>query len=595
MPENNFDVLVIGGGPGGYVAAIRGAQLGLNVACVEADKLGGVCLNTGCIPTKALLTSAALVTEIKTAGEHGITFSKANVDLGPAQERSRAIAEQLAKGVGHLFKKNKVIHVEGRGRLLGGGGVEVEAADGSREKYLAGHVILATGSRPRDIGVLPIDEDRIWSSTGALFRIEAPDTLAVVGAGAVGMEFADIYSAYGTQVTVLEALDRILPLEDADSSAAVERSFKKRGVNIHTGAVVEGADVAKQSVKLKFTDRKGERRTLKVQHVLSAVGRVPNTEDLGLEAAGVQLDDQGFFVVDEYMRTSVTDVYAIGDCAGRQLLAHKAMHEGVVCVEAIRQSGAWRGGLSKRSKLHVLQSRGRIGRTYGGAGQGAGVRDRCREVSLGGQRSRTDRRPHRGLCKGHSRRPVLRDPRGPHRRTSRHRADRGVRSGSPSRIHRRRDGPGHAPASHPVGGHCRECVIGPGAADSPLGAQAGQGALTRPQAAVSSTAMSVKACAKAATAPTSRSRLSRLFRAFMADPPGWDQNSQSMRPYESSVTPGGGVSGNATTASTMPRAARSGWFMSTWRSSWFVRKPVSRITAIVMGWRACSYRRKLNA
>ena len=257
MPKNNFDLLVIGGGPGGYVAAIRGAQLGLNVACVEADKLGGVCLNTGCIPTKALLTSAALVTEIKTAGEHGITFSKANVDLGPAQERSRAIAEQLAKGVGHLFKKNKVIHVEGRGRLLGGGGVEVEAADGSREKYLAGHVILATGSRPRDIGVLPIDEDRIWSSTGALFRIEAPDTLAVVGAGAVGMEFADIYSAYGTQVTVLEALDRILPLEDADSSAAVERSFKKRGVNIHTGAVVEGADVAKQSVKLKFTDRTG--------------------------------------------------------------------------------------------------------------------------------------------------------------------------------------------------------------------------------------------------------------------------------------------------------------------------------------------------
>ena len=339
MPENNFDVLVIGGGPGGYVAAIRGAQLGLNVACVEADKLGGVCLNTGCIPTKALLTSAALVTEIKTAGEHGITFSEANVDLGPAQERSRAIAEQLAKGVGHLFKKNKVIHVEGRGRLLGGGGVEVEAADGSREKYLAGHVILATGSRPRDIWVLPIDEDRIWSSTGALFRIEAPDTLAVVGAGAVGMEFADIYSAYGTQVTVLEALDRILPLEDADSSAAVERSFKKRGVNIHTGAVVEAADVAKQSVKLKFTDRTGERRTLKVKHVLSAVGRVPNTEDLGLEAAGVQLDDQGFFVVDEYMRTSVTDVYAIGDCAGRQLLAHKAMHEGVVCVEAIASQG----------------------------------------------------------------------------------------------------------------------------------------------------------------------------------------------------------------------------------------------------------------
>ena len=335
MPENNFDVLIIGGGPGGYVAAIRGAQLGLNVACVEADKLGGVCLNIGCIPTKALLTSAALVAEMKTAGAHGITFSEANVDLGPAQERSQAIAEQLAKGVGHLFKKNKVTHIEGRGRLLGGGGVEVEAADGSMQTYTAGHVILATGSRPRDIGVLPIDEDRIWSSTGALFRVEAPETLAVVGAGAVGMEFADVYNAYGTKVTVIEALDRILPLEDADSSAAVERSFKKRGVDFHTGAVVEGADVLKWSVKINFKDKKGEQQILKVQHALSAVGRVPNTEDLGLDAAGVELDDRGFFVVDEYMRSSAAGVYAIGDCAGNQLLAHKAMHEGVVCVEAI--------------------------------------------------------------------------------------------------------------------------------------------------------------------------------------------------------------------------------------------------------------------
>ena len=335
MPEKDFDVLIIGGGPGGYVAAIRGAQLGLKVACVEADKLGGVCLNIGCIPTKALLSSAALVNEVKTAGVHGITFAEANIDLAPAQERSRAIAEQLAKGVGHLFKKNKVTHIEGRGRLLGEGGVEVEGADGGVQAYSAGHVIMATGSRPRDIPVLPIDEDRIWSSTGALFRTEAPETLAVVGAGAVGMEFADVYSAYGSKVTVIEALDRILPLEDADSSAAVERSFKKRGLEFHTGAMVESADIAEQSVTLNFKDKKGEAQTLKVEHVLSAVGRVPNTEDLGLDAAGVTLDDQGFFVVDEYMRTNAPDVYAIGDCAGNQLLAHKAMHEGVVCVEAI--------------------------------------------------------------------------------------------------------------------------------------------------------------------------------------------------------------------------------------------------------------------
>jgi dihydrolipoamide dehydrogenase len=218
---------------------------------------------------------------------------------------------------------------------LGGGGVEVEAADGNRQAYTAGHVILATGSRPRDIPVLPIDEDRIWSSTGALFQNEAPDTLAVVGAGAVGMEFADVYNAFGTKVTVIEALDRILPLEDADSSALVERSFQKRGMDFHKGAVVESADVAKGSVKLDFKDNKGQQQRLKVQYVLSAVGRVPNTNDLGLDDAGVQLDDQGFFLVDEYMRTSATGVYAVGDCAGNQLLAHKAMHEGVVCVEAI--------------------------------------------------------------------------------------------------------------------------------------------------------------------------------------------------------------------------------------------------------------------
>ena len=339
MPENDFGVLIIGGGPGGYVAAIRGAQLGLKVACVEADKLGGVCLNIGCIPTKALLSSAALVNDVKTAETHGITFTGAHVDLAPAQRRSRAIADQLANGVGHLFKKNNITHIEGRGSLLGGGKIEVEASDGSRQAYTAKHIILATGSRPRDIGVLPIDEDRIWSSTGALFRIEAPETLAVVGAGAVGMEFVDVYNAYGTKVTVIEALDRILPLEDADSSAAVERSFKKRDVDFYTGALVESSEVGKKSVTLKFKDKKGELQTLKVQHVLSAVGRVPNTEDLGLDAAGVELDDHGFFVVDEFMRTSAAGVHAIGDCAGNQLLAHKAMHEGVICVEAIAGQG----------------------------------------------------------------------------------------------------------------------------------------------------------------------------------------------------------------------------------------------------------------
>ena len=339
VSQTTYDVLVIGSGPGGYVAAIRATQLGLSAACVEEDKLGGVCLNIGCIPTKSLLSSAALVNELQTAGSHGVSFSDLKADLGPAQERSRTIAGQLSRGVAHLFKKNKVTHIEGRGRLLGGGQVEVEGGDGAKQVVTAAHIILATGSRPRDLRILPIDEDRVWSSTGALLQTEAPESLAVVGAGAVGMEFADVFNAYGTAVTVIEALERILPLEDRDSSAAVQRSFKKRGVEVFTSAMVESADIGETSVRLTFKDKKGEQRTVEVQHVLSAVGRVPNTEDLGLDEVGVQLDDRGFLAVDEHMRTNVEGIYAIGDCAGNQLLAHKAMHEGVVCVEGIAGEG----------------------------------------------------------------------------------------------------------------------------------------------------------------------------------------------------------------------------------------------------------------
>ncbi len=339
MSERNFDVLIIGAGPGGYVAAIRAGQLGLSTGCVEEDKLGGVCLNIGCIPTKALLNSAALVNEMAAAASHGIIFDEVRADLGPAQERSRAISDQLSRGVAHLFKKYKVTHLQGRGRLLGAGRAEVEEADGSKEAFSAAHIILATGSRPKDIPVLPIDEERVWSSTGALFQTDAPESLAVVGAGAVGMEFADVYNAYGSKVTVIEALDRILPVEDRDSSSAVERSLEKRGVDFYTGAMVENAEIGKKSVILTFKDKNGDPQTLAAQNVLSAVGRVPNTEDLGLEAAGVELDERGFFGVDGLMRTNVPGIYALGDCAGNQLLAHKAMHEGVLCVEAIAGQG----------------------------------------------------------------------------------------------------------------------------------------------------------------------------------------------------------------------------------------------------------------
>ena len=334
-----FDLIILGSGPGGYVAAIRAAQLGMSVACIEADKLGGVCLNIGCIPTKAMLTSAFLVNEMKEGERHGIMAKDVSFDLAPAQKRSRAVAEQMNKGIGFLFKKNKVTHIQGYGRLKGKGKVEVEAADGGKSVYEAANVIVATGSRPRDLPVLKIDEDRIWSSTGALMQQKAPGTLLIVGAGAIGMEFADVYSAFGTKVTIVEALDRILPLEDAEISKFMERTYKKRGIDIHTAARFEKAEILKDGVNVTFKDAKGAAHEVKVDYVLSAVGRVPNSQGLGLESAGVKVDERGFIVVDEQLRTNVQGVYAIGDVAGHQLLAHKASHEGIVCVEHIAGKG----------------------------------------------------------------------------------------------------------------------------------------------------------------------------------------------------------------------------------------------------------------
>ncbi|MYE16498.1 MAG: dihydrolipoyl dehydrogenase [Gemmatimonadetes bacterium] len=337
--KTDFDVVVVGGGPGGYVAAIRAGQLGLRTACIEADKLGGVCLNIGCIPTKALLSSALVVNELKDAGGHGITFDGFTADLGPAQKRSRSVATKLSNGVSFLLRKNKVAHIEGYGRLLGGGKVEVDN-NGEKQVISARDIIIATGSRPRSLPFLQIDEERIWSSTGALFQDEAPETLVVVGAGAVGMEFADIYNAYGTKVTVIEALDRVLPLEDKDSSRTVATAFKKRKMDIFTSARVESTEVAGDGVVISFTDKRGKAHRLEVDYVLSAVGRIPNTEDIGLEAAGVKVTERGNFVaVDEAMRTNVPGIWAVGDCAGQQLLAHKGMHEGVVAAEHIAGVG----------------------------------------------------------------------------------------------------------------------------------------------------------------------------------------------------------------------------------------------------------------
>ena len=340
---NNFDVIVIGSGPGGYVAAIRAAQLGLSAACVENEELGGVCLNVGCIPTKALLSSALLVTQLKKAKQHGIQLADMQVDLGPAQRRSRSVAGRLTRGIGHLFKKNKVTHIKGYGRLVGGGTVEVRNGDGNPKRYHGRNVIIATGSRPRDIPVLVIDGERIWSSTHALFQMDAPEHLVIVGAGAVGIEFADIYAAYGSKVTVVEMLDRILPVEDEEVSEAVAKSYKRRGMEILTSTALQKTEIHDSGVRLTVKDGAGEERTLEADYVLSAVGRVPNTEDIGLEKAGVRSTRDGFVEVNGHMETTVPGIFAIGDCAGPPLLAHKGSHEGIVAVEHI--AGVGHGGV----------------------------------------------------------------------------------------------------------------------------------------------------------------------------------------------------------------------------------------------------------
>ncbi|HEY8484680.1 MAG TPA: dihydrolipoyl dehydrogenase [Longimicrobiales bacterium] len=346
MAENAFDVVVIGGGPGGYVAAIRAAQLGMKVACVEAQKLGGVCNNWGCIPTKALLESAHHARRLQEGlKEFGIQVGDVKLDLGAAAKRAAKVAEQGVKGVAYLFKKHNVEHIQGWGRLLGDGKVEVDPgknaghggeAPGKGEKRIlqARNIILATGSRPRSLPILKIDGDRVWSSDHAVYPEKAPGKLAIIGAGAIGMEFADVYRSFGTEVTIIEALDRVLPNEDKDSSAAVEKSYRKRGIEIFTGARLEKAEVGKDGVRLSVKTREGKTQVVEAERVLVAVGRAPIIEDIGLEKAGVKTEN-GFIAVDDRMRTNVPGIYAIGDCARPPLLAHKASHEGIVAVEVI--------------------------------------------------------------------------------------------------------------------------------------------------------------------------------------------------------------------------------------------------------------------
>ena len=323
-----FDVVVVGSGPGGYVAAIRCAQLGLSAAVVEDDRPGGVCLNWGCIPTKALLRNAEVVHLIHNADRFGVKVDNVRPDYAEAVKRSRSVADRMAKGVEFLFRKNKISLMPGTGTLKSKTSVEVKGTAGV-ETLEAGAVIVATGSQPKSLPGVTIDEKTVISSNGAVRNEARPASIVVIGAGAVGMEFADVYAAYGTQVTVLEALDRVLPVEDAEASALVSRLFGRRGITIKTGVKVAGVTPGGPGVIVETSDGKVE-----AEQVLMAVGRGARTAGVGLEAVGVQLE-RGFVKVSPTMETSVKGVYAIGDVAGPPLLAHKAMAEGVVAAEAI--------------------------------------------------------------------------------------------------------------------------------------------------------------------------------------------------------------------------------------------------------------------
>jgi dihydrolipoamide dehydrogenase len=333
MATQPFDVVVVGTGPGGYVAAIRCAQLGLSVATVEDDRPGGVCLNWGCIPTKALLRNAEVVGLFNRAKEFGITVGEWKADYAQAVQRSRRVADRMAKGVEFLFRKNKITLSLGRGTLKSARVVEVTGKDGATTLEAKRAVILATGSEPKSLPGVTIDEKRVVSSTGAVTNEGRPGSLIVIGAGAVGIEFADVYAAYGVAVTVLEALPRVLPIEDEEVSTQIARLFSRRDIAIRTGVKVKSVTPGREGVSVEV-EAEGKIETLKADQVLMAVGRAARTRGLGLEALGVATE-RGFVTVSATMETSVKGVYSIGDMAGHQLLAHKAMAEGVVAAEAI--------------------------------------------------------------------------------------------------------------------------------------------------------------------------------------------------------------------------------------------------------------------
>ncbi len=334
MSNKNFDIVVIGGGPGGYVAAIRAAQLGMTVAVVEANHLGGICLNWGCIPTKALLRSAEVYHLINHAEEFGLSVKGVEFDLKKIVARSRGISKQLSGGIGHLLKKNKVTVFDAYAKLQGGGKVALEKDGKALDVLSAKHIIIATGARARVIPGLEPDGKLVWTYREAMVPTEMPKSMLVVGSGAIGIEFASFYRTMGVDVTVVEVMDRVLPVEDEEISTLAAKSFKAQGMKLITGATVKKLDKSANNVKVSLEDSKGKAQEITVDRVIMAVGIVGNVEDIGLDKTKVKVD-RGHIETNEWLQTAEPNVYAIGDVTGPPWLAHKASHEGIICVEKI--------------------------------------------------------------------------------------------------------------------------------------------------------------------------------------------------------------------------------------------------------------------
>jgi len=328
-----YDVIVIGSGPGGYVAAIRASQLGLKTAVVEKAELGGICLNWGCIPTKALLKSAQVFEYIKHASDYGIQVKEASADFGAVIKRSRDVAAGMSKGIQFLFKKNKIDIINGFGKLKGKEKVEVTDEKDNKTVYEAKHIILATGGRSRELPNLKIDNEKVIGYRKAMVLEKKPESMVIVGSGAIGVEFAYFYAAMGTKVTIVEYMPNIVPVEDEDISKQLEKEYKKLGISIMTRSSVEAVDTKGSKTKVKVKTEKGE-ETLECDIVLSAVGVQTNLEGIGLEDVGVATD-KGKVIVDDFYRTNIPGVYAIGDIVHGPALAHVASAEGIICVEKI--------------------------------------------------------------------------------------------------------------------------------------------------------------------------------------------------------------------------------------------------------------------